>query len=230
MRKLVLWASAGTILVLLCASLVWAQIGSPGFENCTGHLVPPSLPWYRPTGSTSVCATSATHSGTYAVGSVPAAGYNPVCQDIRSGAGTIDVSLWCVTSGNFNRSVTVALRAAGGEGADIDTADTGQCQQFPLGYNQHSVSLTAPTTGNYAICFGNGPGDTSVVVGMDDISVSVPALPTATPDPGTIGGDVEMSVAMRSAMGSSLGTIGVVGISLTAGTFLSKIFKRVFSL
>ena len=38
-----------------------------------------------------------------------------------------------------------------------------------------------------------------------------------------------MSEDMLSAMATTLGTIGVVGIVFTVTTFLSKIFKRVFS-
>ena len=44
-----------------------------------------------------------------------------------------------------------------------------------------------------------------------------------------IGGEVQMSADMLSVMYATLGTIGVVGICLTVTTFLSKIFKRVFS-
>ncbi len=111
--------------ILLCAVSLTSAQSSMGFENCTGHLVAPVLPWYRPSGSSAVCvADGRAHGGFFAAMAAPQTAYGPVCQDILLDAGTINVDLWCRTSGNQQRSVAVALRAAGGAGGDLDTAPT----------------------------------------------------------------------------------------------------------
>lgn len=246
------------VVVLCCAVLTQAQ-SDLGFENCTGHQVPPSSPWYRPSGSSAVCiGDGRVHSGVYAVMAAPNTAYGPVCQDVALDAGTVDVGLWCRANIDELRSCVVELRAEGGEGGYIDKAITGFCSPSSQdGYNYHAVYLTVPTTDTFALCFGNGAGvgDAQVLIDDVEISISGTPMPTHTPEPVTptpsltptpttptptptpvsdydippIGGPVTLSPGMLDATSVTLGTIGVVSIVLTFCTFLSKVVKRVFS-